>query len=483
MTAQRQRLAPVAATAVAILAATLIAAQPAQAAQATGLSTLNAHTCALTAAGGVRCWGWNKYGQLGDGTRTTRDTPVNVTGLASGVTQIAAGGFHTCALLASGGVKCWGSNGTGELGDGTTARRLAPIDVAGLGSGVVQIVAGYQHTCALTAASGVKCWGWNEYGQLGDNSTTSRLIPTDVSGLTSGVTRITGGGYYTCALTAAGGAKCWGSNSSGQLGDDSTTNRLVPADVSGLTSGVTQITGGGFHTCALVSAIVKCWGSNEYGQVGDDSTIDRLIPADVSGLTSGVTRITGGGFHTCAVVGGGAKCWGSNDFHQLGDNVFWSEDHHTPIDVFGLKAGVADVAAGYSHSCALTTSGKVACWGNNDKGKLGDNTTWRRQAPVFVQGFGGIATTVTLRSSTSRAAMGRTVTYTTRIKPRPGGGRVRFTDRGISIRGCGAVRVVQGIARCSKHYNKPGTHRIVAHYLGTPVYKASESPRLVQVVT
>jgi alpha-tubulin suppressor-like RCC1 family protein len=466
----------------ALVAAVNVTALPAGAAIVAQVSTSNAHTCAVTTAGDARCWGWNRDGHLGDGTRVDRDVPVRVLGLGSDTIQIAAGGFHGCALLSWGGVRCWGANDNGELGDGTVTRRLAPVDVASLGNGVAQIAAGGQHTCALTSAGGVKCWGFNAHGELGDGTTTDRHLPVDVTGLGSGVASIIAGGYHTCAITTGGGAKCWGLNTSGVLGDGSRTDRLVPVDVSGLTSGVTRIAAGYNHTCALVGGGAKCWGQNGRGQIGDDGAADQLVPTDVSGLAANVTRIGAGGFHSCAVVSGGAKCWGSNDFNQLGDNEVFPDEHHTPIDVFGLGAGVAEIAVGYSHTCAVTVSGKLACWGNNGHGKLGDNTTFGRIAPVYVQGFGGIATRVTLRSSAPRARVGQRVTYTARIKPRPGGGRVRFTDRGNPIKGCGNTRVVDGVARCRRSYSGSGRHIIVANYLGIVVFKASASPRLVQIV-
>ena len=242
------------------------------------------HTCALTSGGGVKCWGGNGVGQLGDGTTIQRHAPVAVSGPASGVAALAAGEEHTCALTSAGGVKCWGDNESGELGDGTTMDRYIPVAVSGLASGVVAISAGALHTCALTGAGGVTCLGGNDFGQLGDGTTTERHAPVAASGLASGVAAISAGGGHTCALTSAGGVKCWGDNGSGQLGDGTTTQRDTPVDVSGLATGVAAITAGGAHTCALTSAGgVKCWGDNNFGQLGDGTTTERHRPVEVLG--------------------------------------------------------------------------------------------------------------------------------------------------------------------------------------------------------
>ena len=278
--------------------------------------------CALTTSGGVKCWGDNHDGQLGDSSNSDRPIPVDVkgvggVGLLSGIAAISAGGStfirsnHSCALTTSGGVKCWGGNQDGQLGDNSTFDSLTPVDVVGMSTGVVAISAGSSHTCALTTGGGVKCWGRNTEGQVGDGSALQRETPVDVSGLTSGVSAISAGAYETCALTTAGGMKCWGRNVFGQLGDGSVLQRNAPVDVSGLTSGVLAIAAGNQTTCAVTSAGgAKCWGDNLYGQIGDGTTAPRHTPVDVSGLTSGVVRLanSAGSEHSCALMtSGGMK--------------------------------------------------------------------------------------------------------------------------------------------------------------------------------
>lgn len=328
----------------------------------------SAHTCAVTNSGGVKCWGWNGNGQLGDGTTTIHGSPVNVVGLDGGITAVAAGELHTCAVTSAGGLKCWGHNGNGQIADGTYPVHTVPVDLPGVTGGVTAMAGGWNHACFLTAAGGVKCWGNNGDGQLGDGTNTNRSSPVDVIGLTSGVTAVSAGAYHTCALTTAGGIKCWGANSSNQLGDGTATSRSSPVDVSGLTSGVAAVAAGGLHTCALTNAGgVKCWGSNNSGQVGDGTTTSRSTPGDVIGLSSGVQAVVAGWTHTCAVTNAGAvKCWGENDSGQLGDGTY--TNRNTPVTVSGLTSGVAALTAGIWHTCALTTSGGVKCWGTGDGG-------------------------------------------------------------------------------------------------------------------
>jgi len=318
---------------------------------ATQISSVSASTCALTSLGGVKCWGWNEYGQLGDGTTTDRSTPVDVVGLTSGVTQVTAGGDRTCAVTTSGGAKCWGANFNGALGDGTTTNRSTPVDVTGLTSGVASISTNGSHVCALTTTGGVKCWGFNGRGQLGDGTTTNRSTPVDVVGLTSGVTQVSAGSEHTCAITTGGAAKCWGRNNHhGQLGDGTTTNRSTPVDVLNVGgapfTGVAQISAGDNHTCArTTSGAAKCWGGYSSDQLGRgelwDGTNDNY-PGDVEGLSSGVLAVVATSYRGCALItGGGVKCWGSNwadTAGSLGDGITWNERQQAPapVDVLGF---------------------------------------------------------------------------------------------------------------------------------------------------
>jgi alpha-tubulin suppressor-like RCC1 family protein len=194
------------------------------------ISTGTYYTCALTELGGVKCWGDNSLGQLGDGTNTERHIPVDAFGLTMGVTAISAGANHACALIDWGGMECWGDNSTGQLGDGTFASSNTPVDVVGISFGTRAISTGFGHTCILTGDGGVRCWGWNPSGQLGDGTFTSRNVPVDVVGLYSGVSSITTGHNHTCAVLTTGMAKCWGADDSYKLGDYSLTNRNTPVD-------------------------------------------------------------------------------------------------------------------------------------------------------------------------------------------------------------------------------------------------------------
>ena len=350
-----------------------------------------AHTCALTTTGGVLCWGDNSAGQLGDGTRTARTNPVGVLGLTSGVAAVTAGIEYTCALTTGGGVKCWGLDFDGQLGDGSGAfgvARSRPVDVVGLAHGVVAVAAGASHTCAVTTTGGVKCWGLNDRGQIGDATTTKRLAPVDVSGLASGALALALGEHHTCAVMISGGAKCWGDNDDGQLGDSSMTERHVPVSVSSL-AGATAIAAGDYHSCAFAGGGMVCWGYNGNGQLGNGTTTASPVPVGVSGLSTGVSAIAAGaGFdHSCALLAGGSvRCWGEYYFPIGG---IFPVASTTPLDRgFTGAVSISAGGAGYvltSHVCAVGTDSGIRCQGGNSEGQLGNGAPGDySEAPVDV---------------------------------------------------------------------------------------------------
>jgi len=323
------------------------------------------------------CWGVNFDGQLGNGSNTDSLFAVPVSGLESDVVAVGAGSLFTCALTTAGGVKCWGINGDGALGNNSTIASAIPIDPIGLETGVVALSVGYTHACVLTAAGGVKCWGNNSAGQLGDGTQTYRGAPFDVAGLTSGVIAISAGRNHSCAVTDVGGVKCWGENSSGQLGNNSIVDSFFPVDVSGL-SGVKSLSVALNLSCALtIDGSVKCWG-NVIGDAGS-----HLTPANMTGWQSGVTAISTGDSFACALLNGsGIQCVGGNFNGALGDGTNITTT--TPVNVSGLASGAIAVSAGDGHACAKTIDGEVKCWGVNQFGQLGNNSKINSNVPVNV---------------------------------------------------------------------------------------------------
>ncbi|HEY3546111.1 MAG TPA: hypothetical protein VGK17_08460 [Propionicimonas sp.] len=343
-------------------------------------------TCALTTKGAVKCWGYNGDGELGNGTTVNSAVPVAVSGLGKKVKAISSGSYFSCALTTKGAVKCWGSNNYGQLGDNTTTNSTTPVAVYGLNKGVKAISAGNFFACALTTKGAVKCWGANTYGQLGNGTTTGSAKPVAVSGLGKGIKALGSGGYHACALTTKGAPKCWGYNGEGELGDNTKLNSAVPVAVYSLGKGVKALSAGSYTTCALTTkSQVKCWGYNGDGELGDGTTTSSLKPVLAGGLGKKVKAITYGDIHGCAVnTSGGVKCWGYNGYGALGDNTTTTSS--TPVQAYNMGAKIKAVAAGGYHSCAVTTKGAVKCWGFNAYGELGDGTATTSHKPVRVLG-------------------------------------------------------------------------------------------------
>ncbi len=333
------------------------------------------HVCALRASGTVSCWGFNSNGQLGIGVLTDPQTsPVAVAGL-TGVVQVAAGGAHTCALLADGTVSCWGYNGSGQLGNGTYSDSSTPVAVSGLGN-VVMISAGYVHTCAVLVNGTVRCWGDNFYGELGDaKAELSSPVPVAVLGINN-IVAISAGGEYSCALSATGGANCWGRNDHGQLGDTTISDQSVPDVVSGLTNALGVAASRlGAHTCAvLAGGSASCWGADDSGQLGAKDLAEYHSPtpvidyfATINGLQfafplSQVIAISPGASHTCALLGNGElKCWGADDVGQIGNGTFSLSIVPRPTVVNSFTANVQPDATLKSSGRIVEVTALVNC--------------------------------------------------------------------------------------------------------------------------
>jgi LPXTG-motif cell wall-anchored protein len=334
-------------------------------------------------------------------------SPTNPDAAFSGL--LSLGDYNTCYVLQSGAVKCWGYNGAGNIGDGTTDDTPVPKDVVGL-SGVKSISSNQAVCVVMTSTNGVKCWGSSP-----ENGNASDLLsPTDVQDLTSGVSMVSVGGTSSCAVLQSGALKCWGLNNWGQLGGGSTDpSSTTPVEVTGLTSGVTSASVGGDHACAVVSGAVKCWGKGSSGQIGDgnpNNSGSGIPPTQVTGLTSGVEAISAGDEFNCALLNTGAvMCWGKNSDGQLGDGQGGQggpgEYALDPVQVTGLTSGVVAISAGLSHACALLSTGEVKCWGSND-GALGNGSDDDSLVPVTVSGLGAPVKAVSAGSNLTCVLIG-----------------------------------------------------------------------------
>jgi alpha-tubulin suppressor-like RCC1 family protein len=343
------------------------------------LTTLTAgasHTCGLTASGTAFCWGYNGGGQLGNGTTSDKLSPLPA---AMGLTfaTLTAGNNHTCGLTTSGVAYCWGLNYYGELGNGTTTQSSMPVPVAG-GLTFVTLDAGSWHTCGIATGGAAYCWGNNWDGQLGTGTTNHSSVPVPVSGGLA-FKSLEAGEWHTCALDTGGAAYCWGRNTAG-LYD------LTPVAVGGGLT-FTALTTGVVHACGLTAGgTAYCWGINLGGPLGDGTETDRASPVPVTGGHT-FTALSAGEEFTCGVASGGAAyCWGVNYYGQLGNGTTGNPSL-TPVPVVsGLAFARVSTSGGGYHACGLTTTQVAYCWGFNNAGGLGDGTTINRSAPVKVLG-------------------------------------------------------------------------------------------------
>jgi alpha-tubulin suppressor-like RCC1 family protein len=384
-----------------------------------------AHTCAVRSNGLVSCWGRNSDGQIGTGPSSAPvTTPNDVSGIPV-ATAVATGGYHTCALLSTGTVSCWGLNSEGQLGNGAAGQGLrsaTPVTVARTTAGlVVAIAAGAYHSCALLSNGVIECWGLNNSGQIGNGSVGGSPVrtPTPVSGISTAV-GITAGGFHTCAILADNTVKCWGRNADYELSiigsDSGTPSRVPPQAVPTLTPpdittavyisggigvgvlGTAQL--GGYHTCAILSGgTTTCWGYRFNGVLGDGTNVQPTSPVSFgfvhpSSITlSGSARmVAGGAYHNCVlIVGGNIQCWGLGDNGQLGVNLTGSTGSPTTATLPTGRTAVA-IAAGGFHTCALfvpvaTGPNEMWCWGLNADGELGTGPLTQSPFPLRVTGF------------------------------------------------------------------------------------------------
>jgi Regulator of chromosome condensation (RCC1) repeat len=334
------------------------------------------HSCVVRDGGTMRCWGNNLAGQLGNGaTGYQNPTPLEVSDLTDAVSTTATFG-STCAVTDSGGIRCWGVNTNGQLGNGANENQLAPVSVADIDT-ATGVTGGGSHACAVLADGSVRCWGDNGQGQLGNGTTTpGSNVPVPIMPLSGLVVETALGSHHTCALTESGSVSCWGRNDDGQLGSGTSANSPVPQIVPGVTAN--HIVAGGRLTCAVVpGGSVRCWGS-------EFCYFSSTTPVEMPGLAS-VRQLAIGETHTCALLTDGTvACRGCNFAGELGSGT--GESAETPVPVVGLT-DVVEVGAGREHSCALRADDSVWCWGNNQGGQLGNGTTANASVPVMVVGL------------------------------------------------------------------------------------------------
>lgn len=280
------------------------------------------HSCAISSDALAFCWGGNSNFQVGDGSNFQRNSPTLVANLFSSMSKITAGFHHSCGLTTAGAMYCLGDNTYGQLGDGSTTTRVTPQPVVALAE-VSSISAGYQFTCALTTAGAMYCWGDNAYGQVGDGTSGSgKLTPTAVSGMSAQVDMMATGQYHACSIITWGTLSCWGRNSEGQVGDSTLTSRSTPTAIS--MSGFVSVAAGSFHTCAVnTGRFLYCWGDNGFGQLGDGTNIHQIFPALIA---TDVFSLCTGHLHTCILNTEKVMyCWGDNTYRQIGDGTSTSK--------------------------------------------------------------------------------------------------------------------------------------------------------------
>jgi alpha-tubulin suppressor-like RCC1 family protein len=366
----------------------------------TTLSSGFHHTCAILDTGDVSCWGEGIDGRLGNGGTSDKTTPTLTASLGTGRTAVtvSTGGYHTCAILDNGDVSCWGEGSDGQLGNGGTSDQTTPTLTSSLGTGrtAVALSSGYRHTCAILDDGNVSCWGDGLYGRLGNGGTSDKTTPTVTSSLGTGRTAVAlaSGLYHTCAILDNGDVSCWGLGAYGQLGNGGTSDKTTPTLTSSLGTGrkAVALSSGGAHTCALLdNGDVSCWGDGTNGKLGNGGTSDKTTPTITSSLGTGRTAVglSSGEHHTCAILDNGSvSCWGRGSDGQLGDGG--TSDQTTPKLTSSLGAGrmAVGLSSGYFHTCLILDNGSSSCWGDGSYGQLGNGATSDQTTPTLTSSLG-----------------------------------------------------------------------------------------------
>jgi alpha-tubulin suppressor-like RCC1 family protein len=329
-------------------------------------------------------WGNNTYGRLGDGTSTSRRSPVSVVGGFTDWVQLSAGYQHSLGVRYNGSAWSWGEN-YGQLGDNTATTRSSPVSVVGGFTDWVQVSAGY-HSLGVRANGTAWAWGENSFGRLGDNTITARSSPVSVVGGFTDWVQVSAGGFHSLGVRANGTAWAWGINSSGQLGDGTVASRLSPVSVVGGFTDWVQVSAGNYHSLGVrANGTAWTWGNNIYGRLGDGTVTNRSSPALIVGSFTDWCQVSAGGYHSLGLrANGTAWAWGLNNVGQLGDRTITSRS--SPVSVVGGFTNWCQVSAGSNHSLGVRANGSAWAWGLNANGRLGDNTVTVRSSPVSVVG-------------------------------------------------------------------------------------------------
>jgi alpha-tubulin suppressor-like RCC1 family protein len=331
-------------------------------------------TCGIREGNTLWCWGQQIHGDLGTGRPGNANQPQQITRKTSAWTSVTVGDNHACATRKDGGLWCWGFNGYGQLGIGTTTDSPRPQQVTTpAADGWASVSAGVDHTCALRTDGTLWCWGRGDLGAVGNGSTTDQDLPQQVTTpAADGWTSVTANGPNSCATRADSSLWCWGFNLTGELGIGSTTNQDRPQQVTTpAADGWTSVISGA-STCATRSdSSLWCWGWNGNGQLGIGSTTDQHLPQQVTiPAATGWTTVSAGSQHVCATRTHALWCWGDNQFGELGIGI--TTELHVPQRVtWPTAAGWTLITAGDHHTCATRTGHALYCWGDNFYGELG----------------------------------------------------------------------------------------------------------------